>query len=62
MKFRRHGGNWGCFQIFLSGLLGAIFINYLVVGFVDFILNINAVLTWLQNNETFNALLRTFFR
>jgi hypothetical protein len=37
-------------QIFLSGLITAIAINYLIVGFVDIVLNINSLLLWLQKS------------
>jgi hypothetical protein len=48
MKYKYR--NWGCFNIFLSGLITAIAINYLVVGFIDFILNIDKLLQWLQSS------------
>ena len=50
----------GCLNFWLGGLITAIFLNYLVVGFIDFVLNIQAVLHWLQHNETVEAFLRTF--
>jgi hypothetical protein len=37
-------------QIFLSGLVTAIAINYLIVGFVDIVFNINSLLLWLQKS------------
>ena len=56
MKFKSFTSFW------LSGLIGVIFLNYLAVGFIDFVLNIQAVLTWLQQNETVQTLLRVIFR
>ncbi|WP_071192609.1 hypothetical protein [Trichormus sp. NMC-1] len=43
-------GNWGCLQWWISGLVTAIAINYLISGFVDIVLNINKVLNWLQQS------------
>jgi hypothetical protein len=37
-------------QIFLSGLVTAIAINYLIVGFVDIVVNVNSLLLWLQKS------------
>ena len=37
-------------QIMLSGLVTAIFINYLVVGFFDIVYNINSLLIWLNKS------------
>jgi|LauGreSuBDMM15SN_2_FD.fasta_scaffold2723226_1 hypothetical protein len=37
-------------KIFLSGLVTAIAINYLIVGFVDIVFNINQVLLWLDKS------------
>ena len=37
-------------QIFISGLIAAIAINYLIVGFYDIVMNINSVLLWLQKS------------
>ena len=56
MKFKSFISFW------LWGLMGVIFLNYLAVGFIDFVLNIQAVLTWLQHNESVQALLRMIFR
>ncbi|MBC1237592.1 hypothetical protein [Nostoc sp. 2RC] len=43
-------GNWNILKIFISGLTTAIFINYLFAGFVDVVINIDSLLTWLQNS------------
>ena len=51
----------GCLNFWLGGLITAIFLNYLITGFIDFVLNIQSVLDWLQQNEQFQTLLRTFF-
>lgn len=37
-------------QIFLSGLITAIAINYLIVGFYDIVMNINQLLLWLEKS------------
>jgi len=37
-------------QIFISGLVTAIAINYLIVGFVDIVVNINQVLLWVDKS------------
>jgi hypothetical protein len=37
-------------QIFLSGLITAIAINYLIVGFYDIVTNINSLLIWLDKS------------
>jgi hypothetical protein len=43
-------GNWNIFKIFISGLITAIFINYLLTGFIDIVINIDSLLIWLQNS------------
>jgi hypothetical protein len=51
-------------QIFLSGLVTAIAINYLIVGFVDIVVNINQVLLWLDKsgvNIYINQILKGIF-
>ena len=35
-------------KLFISGLVTAIFFNYLITGFVDIVYNINSVLIWLK--------------
>jgi len=42
--------NQGCFSLFISSLATAIFINYLITGFVDIVYNINSVLIWLNKS------------
>ncbi len=37
-------------QIMLSGLVTAIFINYLVTGFIDYVYSINNLLIWLNKS------------
>jgi hypothetical protein len=34
----------------LSGLVTAIFLNYLITGFVDIVVNINSVLIWFHKS------------
>jgi len=51
-------------KIFLSGLVTAIAINYLIVGFVDIVFNINQVLLWLDKsgiNFYINQILKGIF-
>ena len=37
-------------QIMLSGLVTAIFLNYLITGFYDIVVNINSVLIWFHKS------------
>jgi hypothetical protein len=51
-------------KIFLSGLVTAIAINYLIVGFVDIVVNINHILLWLDKsgiNIYINQILKGIF-
>jgi hypothetical protein len=51
-------------QIFLSGLITAIAINYLIVGFVDIVVNINSLLIWVEKsgiNIYINQILKGIF-
>lgn len=51
-------------KIFISGLITAIAINYLIVGFVDIVLNINSLLIWLDKsgiNIYINQILKGIF-
>ncbi len=57
MKIR---GNWGCLRWWISGLVTAIAINYLITGFVDIVLNINTLLTWLQKSGVGEFIYRLF--
>lgn len=43
-------GDWSFLKIFISGLTTVIFINYLLTGFVDVVINIDTLLTWLQHS------------
>ncbi|MTJ10543.1 hypothetical protein FJR04_23175 [Anabaena sp. UHCC 0204] len=47
-------------QIMLSGLITAIFLNYLITGFVDIVFNINSVLMWLQQSNVGEFIYRLF--
>lgn len=58
MKFRFR--NFGCINIFLSGLVTAITINYLATGFIDFILNIDKLLQWMQKSGFMNFINQIF--
>ncbi len=53
-------GNWGCFQMFLSGIVSAIAINYLITGFLDIVFNIDKLLTWLQRSGIAEFIYRLF--
>ena len=48
MRFRTN--NKGCFSLFISTLATAIFINYLVVGFIDYVHSINDLLHWFKQS------------
>lgn len=51
-------------QIFISGLITAIAINYLIVGFFDIVVNINQLLLWLDKsgiNIYINQILKGIF-
>ena len=37
-------------KLFISGLVTAIFFNYLITGFVDIVYNINSVLIWFHKS------------
>jgi hypothetical protein len=37
-------------KLFVSGLVTAIFLNYLITGFVDIVHNINSVLIWFHKS------------
>ena len=37
-------------KLFISGLVTAIFLNYLINGFVDIVYNINSVLIWFHKS------------
>lgn len=52
----------GFINFWVGGLIGVIFLNYLAVGFIDFVFNIQYLLNWLQHNETVQTLLRMIFR
>ncbi len=43
-------GDWNFIKIFISGLTTVIFINYLLNGFADIVINIDTLLTWLQHS------------
>ena len=37
-------------ELFIGGLVTAIFLNYLITGFVDIVYNINSVLIWFHKS------------
>lgn len=37
-------------KLFISGLITAIFLNYLITGFVDIIYNVNSLLIWVKQS------------
>ncbi|WP_413176424.1 hypothetical protein [Anabaena azotica] len=53
-------GNWGCLQWWVSGLVTAVAINYLITGFIDIVLNIDKLLTWLQRSGIGEFIYRLF--
>ena len=38
-------------KLFISGLVTAIFLNYLITGFVDIVYNINSLLIWFHKSS-----------
>jgi hypothetical protein len=58
MRFRTN--NKGCLSLFVSSLMTAIFINYLVVGFIDYVHSINDLLQWLKQSGIGEYLYRLF--
>lgn len=48
---KKFKSKWSFGEIFLTGLITAISINYLVGGFVDIVLNINSLINWLQQSN-----------
>jgi hypothetical protein len=48
MRFKTN--NKGCFNLFISSLMTVIFINYLVVGFIDYWHSINDLLIWFKQS------------
>jgi hypothetical protein len=48
MRFRTN--NKGCLSLFISSLMTAIFINYLVVGFIDYVHSINDLMLWVKQS------------
>lgn len=58
MRFRNN--NKGCLNLFISSLMTAIFINYLVVGFIDYVHSINDLLNWLKQSGIGENLYRFF--
>ncbi|MTJ22997.1 hypothetical protein FJR06_17400 [Dolichospermum sp. UHCC 0352] len=58
MRFRTN--NKGCLNLFISSLMTAIFINYLVVGFIDYVHSINDLLQWLKQSGIGENLYRLF--
>jgi len=53
--------NFGILETFISGLVGAIFINHLITGFIEIISNIDRLLTWLEKPGTVHHLVKLFF-
>ena len=37
-------------DLFIGGLITAIFLNYLITGFVDIVYNVNSFLIWLNKS------------
>ena len=54
MRFKHKG----CLYWWVSGLITAIAINYLIVGFIDIVMNINNVLEWLQQSGVAETIYR----
>jgi hypothetical protein len=58
MRFKTN--NKGCFNLFISSLMTAIFINYLVVGFIDYWHSINDLLIWIKQSGMGDHIYRFF--
>jgi type III secretory pathway component EscU len=58
MRFRTN--NKGCLNLFISSLMTAIFINYLVVGFIDYWHNINDLMQWVKQSGIGEYIYRLF--
>lgn len=54
MRFK--GNNQGCFSLFVSSLATAIFINYLITGFIDYVYSINSFIIWLNQSGILPAI------
>jgi hypothetical protein len=48
MRFRTN--NKGCLNLFINSLMTAIFIDYLVVGFIDYWHSINDLMQWVKQS------------
>ena len=51
---RYNSKNQGCFKLFLSSLTTAIFLNYLIVGFMDYIHTMNMIVNWVEKSGLFS--------
>ena len=58
MRFKNN--RQGCFSLFISSLMTAIFINYLVTGFIDYVYSINSLLIWLEQSGILPAIKQFF--
>jgi hypothetical protein len=58
MRFRAN--NKGCLNLFINSLITAIFINYLVVGFVDYWHSINDLMLWVKQSGIGEYVYRLF--
>jgi hypothetical protein len=47
-------------KLFISGLITAIFLNYLITGFVDIVYNVNSLLIWVKQSGIGENLYRFF--
>jgi hypothetical protein len=54
MRFKHKG----CLYWWVSGLITAIAINYLIVGFIDIWMNIHTLLEWLQQSGVLETVYR----
>lgn len=54
MRFRNNNQSW--LSLFVSSLLTAITINFLITGFVDIIYNVNSLLIWLNQSGILPAI------
>ena len=57
MRFKN---NQSWFSLFISSLATAIFINYLVVGFIDYVHSISDLLQWVKQSGISDHVYRFF--
>ncbi len=59
---RKLKSDWNFTEIFLSGLVTAISINYLVSGFWDIVVNFSYLVSWLDQSRQLDSTIETVKR